>query len=399
MSCHQLISSFVVTLIVATSAASGPADVATGSFPEGELYVPPAEHAPAHLSRTQVQTIDLTGGRAVVGVHARGEGRLLIWILPLSAQQGVMSKGQAGPAVSCSVSSPAGRTSLDEDGKGDELIRELTMSIDELGLGLPEAQKAYEVTKAEAGVYRLEIRGDLAAVMVVSAEPQSTLTLETWAGPLSRRPGEPVVLHGELHDGPAALSDARVSARLAAPGKTGGDAIDLFDDGAHGDGRPGDGIYATTIETLPDGPSGFWTVRFEAEGSDIQGIPYARTGGGGFVNEPDAARLIKSAISTRFVEDGGETLLRVEAGVLVKQAGLYRLDTIVVGAPESNGSRRALAWGEGTRRLVPGHARFVIEIPADQINAAAGDALSLDIRLVGLDPLCVAGRWEMGVGN
>jgi hypothetical protein len=186
------------------------------------------------------------------------------------------------------------------------------------------------------------------------------------------------------------VKGARVTARLAAPGRTGTSARTLFDDGRHGDGAAGDGVYAVSLQ--PAAVAGFWTVRFEADGRDERGIAYARTASGGFMNERGAARLLPRSISASVVGEGSLRRLRVEAGARIGSAGTYRLDVIVAGAPSADGSRPAIAWAEAIQRLEGGLARPALEIPLDELGDTASGPLLLDVRLLGLDPAGLAGR-------
>jgi len=77
----------------------------------------------------------------------------------------------------------------------------------------------------------------------------------------------------------------------------------------------------------------------------------------------------------------------VTANAEVAIPGAYRFDVIVA----SNGT--ALAWGEGTRRLARGANEITLDIPLD---STAAD-LHLDIRLLGLDTIGVAGRATIDV--
>ncbi|MEW6364201.1 MAG: choice-of-anchor X domain-containing protein [Acidobacteriota bacterium] len=383
----HLIASFAIVLAAAPQALLASEAAVTGSFPEGQLYSPPEFHAPAHVSRFSVQTLELVGARATVEVMARGEGPLWVWIVPIAD----IARAETDARVACTIISPAGREL--EAGEGSARVREFDVLVEEFGIDASMAQKAFELREPEAGVYRVEIRSDVPAVTVVTAEPSSELTLKTWAGPLSRLPGEPVVLHAELQDGSAPLAGGHVTARLAAPNKkAGGEPVDLFDDGQHADGAAGDGVYAVGMSELEDGGAGFWTVRFEAQGTDARGLPFARTGSAGFVNEPGAARLTRDSVTAKLVSSRGGRYLRVEATTNVSAPGLYRLQITVAGAPAADGTRRALAWGELTRQLPVGRSKLALEIPVEQIRAAAAEPLFVDIQLVGLEPMGVAGR-------
>jgi len=66
---------------------------------------------------------------------------------------------------------------------------------------------------------------------------------------------------------------------------------------------------------------------------------------------------------------------------------------IVAGAKAGDGARPGIGWAEATSPLATGRAPLAVEVP---IGAAAGP-LHVDARLLGLDPMGVAGRMELDV--
>ena len=378
----------VALLLLAGASFAATPGVRVGSFPPGERVTPPELHAPAQVSRAFVQSVTLAGGRASVDLPVRGGGPLLIWTLPLSPRA-------ASP--SSTLHTPAGRSlAAGESGAPGAPIRRFRFEKADLGLELPDTQETVSVDRAEPGLYQLELLGnDGDAVTIVVAEPASALTLAGWVGPLSRQPGQPLTLRATLRDGAAALRKARVVARLAAPGAAAGPALELFDDGRHGDAAAGDGVYGATLSTLPASTPGLWTARFEAYGHDASGVGFARTGSGGFVNEPGAAALL--AASARLVGPASARRLRIEARADVAIPGDYRLDAIVAGAAAADGSRPGKAWGERTQHLEAGPATLLLEIPQRELGPVPRAGLHVDVRLLGLDALGVAGRLDFDV--
>jgi hypothetical protein len=294
----------------------------TGVFAPGETYEAPAEHAPANVSRMFVRT-------AKTSVD-----------LPATGGSGMLITTTAGARLT----TPTGDVLRPrENGSLDRGVRRFHVDA---------KSDVIHIERTEPGNYRLDVD---APALVVAAEPDSPIALETWITPLSRQPGEPVTLFAKLT---GEIGNARVTARA------GGNAIELTEK---------DGIYSAT---LPDFTGiGLQQVRFEADGETRDGVRFARNGTSEFVAERGAARL--GAIHASRVNGA----VRVKASADVVIPGAYRFDVIVA----SNGT--ALAWGEGVRQLERGANELVLDVPV----ANAGELL-LDVRLLGLDTIGVAGR-------
>jgi hypothetical protein len=335
----------IALLLLLTFASSLFAADVTGRFDAGTPYEEPAAHAPANVSRmftksvTQASSIDLP---------ATGGSGMIIWTI-------------AEKPVATKLRTPTGAELLPSEGGSIERgLRRFRENDDEV----------LHVMKTAAARYQLDV--DAPATVVV-AEPESAVTLSTWAAPLSRQPGEPVTLHAELRDGDAPLAGANVVARLVNPRGKAVQQVALTDDG--------DGIYSATVAELPMNVPGTWTVRFDADGTTPAGIRFARTGTGELVAERGAARLGK--LRTEIVGD----MLRVSLDATMKVAGAYRLDVLV-----ADRDRNALAWGEGRRDLSLGATKLELDIPLADLAGADVDDLLLDVRLLGLDTIGVAGR-------
>jgi hypothetical protein len=329
---------FALLLLAAQTAA---AQDVTGMFAPGERYEAPADHAPANVSRMFVRAVTASS----VDLPATGGGGMIIWAIP------------AGKArVSARLTTPGGDVLRPrENGSIDRGLRRFHFDAAEVGIDLPAGEhEVLHVMKTEAASYRIDV--DVPA-LVVAAEPDSPIALETWVTPLSRQPGEPVTLFARLT---GEIGSARVTARL------GGDTIELTEK---------DGIYSATLS--PD-VIGLQQVRFDADGETSQGARFARSGSSEFVAERGAARLVRDSIRASRIGD----VLRVTAAADVAIAGSYRLDVIVA----SNGT--ALARGEGLRRLDRGANALTIDIPLD----ASARNVHLDVRLLDLETMGVAGR-------
>jgi hypothetical protein len=359
-------SDFALTL--AGGGKGGAPAEGTDSYGGGQLA------APAQVSRTFVRTVALSGGRASVDLPV-ADGELVVWTLA-ATEPGV---GAAGSPVQAVLHAPSGQALADGVQAGA-----VADSLPELGLR--GEQGTLRVDGVRAGTYRLELSGSGArtAVTVVAAQPASALKLSTWSGPLSRQPGEPVTVYAALTDGEAALAGASVSARFAAPSGLAGAPVHLFDDGRHGDGAAGDGVYAARVDRLGN-EAGLWTVRVEARGADARGQEFARTGGSGFITEAGAARL-QPGVTARVVDGKNGRVLRVQAVADVARAGRFRFDATAAGAAGADGARAALGHAENTQALAAGRTRLSMDVPL------VGDPALVDVRLLGMDTPGLAGR-------
>lgn len=355
-------------LLLAIAPAALAADL-SGAFDAGTKYEAPAAHAPANVSRMYVRTIERSARAESVELPAAGGSGLIIWTIPAQ---------KTNAAVKTRLRTPNGSVLQPSDrGSAERGLRRFALDsaeTAELGIGRG-AQEVVHVMSTAAASYHLDVEmpGDMAGVTVVAAEPDSAITLSTWAAPLSRQPGEPVTLHAELRDGAAAIAGARVFARLASPSGKAFGKVELSEQA--------DGTYAATLRDLPENLPGAWQVRFEADGVAANGARFSRTGSGELVAERGAARL--GAIQTEVVEDA----LRVRASVDVFVPGAYRFDVLA-----ADGSRNAVAWAEGVRKLTLGAGEIEIEIPLAHLGETRVEDLLLDVRLLGLDVMGVAGR-------
>lgn len=320
-----------------------------GRFEPGTRYQEPDAHAPATVSRMFVKSVPRT---AAIDLPATGSSGMIVWTI--------------GPRVHTRLRTPNGSVLQPNDrGSMERGLRRFDEGADEVVHIMNAAPARYQLD--------VEVPENIDGVTVVAAEPDSRLTLSTWAAPLSRQAGEPVTLHAELRDGDASLTGASVTARLVSPSGHTFDSIALTD--------RGNGIYEATLTDLPDGATGNWQVRFDAEGATANGTRFARTGSGELVAERAAARL--GAIRTEVVGDA----LRVSVPVDVAIRGHYRFDVQI-----ADRSRNALAWAEGPRALETGATTVDIDIPLASLNGTSLDELFIDARLLGLDTIGVAGR-------
>ncbi|HKO01718.1 MAG TPA: choice-of-anchor X domain-containing protein [Thermoanaerobaculia bacterium] len=352
-----------------------------GKFAAGEKYAEPLRDAPPSVSRMFVRAVK--GGEDVdsVDLPATGGG-MIIMLVPVGKARmrhaSAMLKTPAGDELRSSEWNTADRG----------VQRFVIDAASELGIDLDAGatQEVIHVDRTDAASYRLQVASMSAGsgMLVVAAEPESKLTMTTSAGPLSRHEGEPVTLRATLRDGDEPLTGITVLARLAVPGAPAGEPIPLVDDGRHDDGEANDGEYAATLNALPSNSGGFVAVRFDADGTNRRGAVFARSGSSSFMNERTSARLEPNVRAT--VTEG---VLHVRANVDVVAAGSYRFDVLVASRADAKGERQGIAWGQAVRMLTTGANELSLDVPVD--DAKAGD-LFLDVRLLSLDSMGVAGR-------
>jgi hypothetical protein len=347
----------LLSLFSATSLLA--ADV-TGVFEPGQAYRQPERNAPASVSRMFVRNLDAAAIRQGVDLPATGGGGMIIVV---SAD---------GVRVPATLRTPTGDALVPSD-RGSKQRGMQRVVVDDVA-----SREVIHVDRTEAGAYRLtdiELPAGSRGAVVIAAEPDSRLTLTTTAGPLSRNAGDAVTLRAELRDDAAAIAGARVLARLVPPGGEPGEAIVLAD--------RGDGVYTAVVSDLPSHVSGFWTIRYDAEGTTPRGVAFARSGSAQIMNERPSARLgnIRATVD-------GDTL-RVTAAADVTQRGRYRFDVIAASPADGSGERRGVAWGEAERALELGASELTIAIP---LHGASADGLFLDVRLLTLDTMGVADR-------
>ncbi len=342
----------LLLLIVITPAALA-ADL-TGRFEPNTKYEAPSDHAPANVSRMFAREIPRVSAHASVELPASGGSGMIIW----TPERGARLTTPTG-----AILQPMDRGSLERG------LRRFRLD------GTP--QEVLHIMRTAAASYRLDVdipdNGE--GVTVVAAEPDSAITLATWAAPLSRQPGEPVTLRAELRDGDTAIRGAVVTARLTSPRGRAFDVVTLSE--------LSDGVYGATVNDLPEHAAGAWQVRFDAEGSTSAGTRFARTGAGELMAERGAARLGNPGIEVV------GNVLRVSAPANVNIRGTYRFDVIVAKGGSS------VAWAQGMRELETGATSLSIDIPLADIGSA--ENLFLDVRLLGLDPMGVAGRTTLEV--
>lgn len=367
-----------VLLCLLAPAATFGGDTTIGRFDAGTRYEAPRLETPAETSHMSARTVRLSAGKTALDLPVTGRGGVILWTIPTSEAR-----------VTAAVSTPDGR-SLSASSKGANDLRRFDFDPTELNLGFSSGRhEVIHLAKAEAGSLHVELESDReATVTVVAAEPDSPLKLVTWASPMSRRAGDPVTLFARVVDGAASLTGASIQARLASPLGKASEPIEMFDDGRHDDGSAGDGVYAATVSALPAEDSGFWQVRFDANGRDSLGAGFARSGGTSFMNERLDARLIERSVRAEVVVEGNARIIRISAPATAQRGGVYRLDVVVAGAPGPDGAREQLFWSETTTTLDRGRNVVTVDLPAADLNGE----LLLDVRLLGMDAIGVAGH-------
>jgi hypothetical protein len=356
-------------------------------FEAGQMYQEPERDSPPATSRMFVRKIDANSVRNGVSLPATGNGGMIILLLPMTSGGGT-DRGMA------TLHTPTGDAlnATDRGSSARGLQRFAVDAAEGLGITVPSGdQEVIHVENTAAGLYTLrDIRmpSDAAGMLVVAGEPESNLTMTTVAGPMSRMAGQPLTLRATLNDGTDAVVGSHVTATLApADGATVAMDVELFDDGAHGDGAKNDGVYAATVAELPSARTGFWRVRYEASGTNAAGVEFARTGSSEFMNERASARLDADGVNARIVGD----MVRVSSDVDVAIAGQYRYDVIVASRADARGERRGIAAGQEVHTLTTGDTKLALDFPLAMLGAKP-EELFLDVRLLSLDVMGVAGR-------
>ncbi|MCK6681302.1 MAG: hypothetical protein L6R30_02655 [Thermoanaerobaculia bacterium] len=377
-------------------------NVQVGAFAEGETVAPIDNKAPVASSRNFVKFVTPSdSSRASVDIPSTGTSGLIVWTIPMASVPGARRAGSGSESdvPKSQLRSPSGKVLAAESAESTD-VRARRFAIndfspEEFGLGVSRQQEVLHVDAAEPGIYTLDLAMPAhgAAYAVVTAEPDSPIALETWAAPLSRRSSDPISLHARIQNGTSGVAGGRVVAQLAPGNGPAMMSVDLFDDGKHQDGTANDGHFAAQIVSLPKGaPTGQWSVKFDASGT-AGDTAFLRTGSSGFVSEPDHARLVAGNARAEAVEsENGERFLRVSCVAQVEQPGTYRFDVLVGGDQNPDGSRAGVAWAESTETLATGRQTLSVDIPMNLVAGAARKGVNIDVRLLGLDPMGVAGR-------
>ncbi|MFQ5341204.1 MAG: VWA domain-containing protein [Anaerolineae bacterium] len=121
---------------------------------------------------------------------------------------------------------------------------------------------------------------------LVEAAEKSDLTMDLFIGPAvaDRVEGAAVPILVSLTSS-APVSGATVNATIQSPGGT-VFSLQLYDDGQHGDGGSGDGLYGNTFTQATE--AGSYVVRAVAQGTTALTGPFQRRATGSFHLEPDA---------------------------------------------------------------------------------------------------------------
>lgn len=132
---------------------------------------------------------------------------------------------------------------------------------------------------------------------MLSGKTITTLIGAVGGDPAKRTVGVPVPIYGILTD-EKPIPGAEVYALVSGPGLgpdaastalNGSRILQLFDDGAHGDGKPDDGLYANTLTNTTQ-PGGY-TVKLVASGVNNFGETFVRYANVGFNVRPRAVYL------------------------------------------------------------------------------------------------------------
>lgn len=161
----------------------------------------------------------------------------------------------------------------------------------------------------------------------------SPLTLDVAIAPQWCRKSTPVLISATLCDRGVSVSGAQVWAEIGRPNRE-RIRLQLFDDGAHGDGEANDGLYANTFDETTLG--GYYLVFVTAEGTR-SGLGYARGQEITFTVSPETATMT-GVFEVRVEDEDGDGLwnaLIVNVGLDVTKAGKFLLWGLLTD-PEGN---------------------------------------------------------------
>ncbi len=255
------------------------------------------------------------------------------------------------------------------------------------------------VLNPKAGTWQVAIsmlKPSLEYHFTLSGRSNTTLIAAVGGDPDERVVGTPVPIYGVLSDYkpiPGADVFALVAGTGVVPGEesvNGSLIMRLYDDGAHGDGKAGDGWYADTLYSVS--VPGSYMVKVVASGVNNSGETFLRYASTGFNVLRRAAYIWKTDLDSRLafeklISQAGMLVDTVHMGE-VEKTSFFPYDVIVIGpdtgslsswgTPEAvsavvNSQRGVLGIGEG------GYAFFgqiKLQIGYPQGAHGAGTAIS-----------------------
>lgn len=272
---------------------------------EKEVEPPPVPEVPSHSPFYSGQVAPGKSITQTVTVDAAGEARFYL-------------RGEAGP-LTFSLIDPQGRT-IDAKNIGER--------GEFFDLGLADFQ-CYLIHEAQPGRWQVAVGRPAdaqgpARFTGYAVFPDSALRVEVSAGKVWYGQGEEVPITATLRSGALAVAGAEVEAEIGRPdGQV--DRLTLLDDGAHGDGEPGDGVYGGTYR--PPSLGGYYTLFATAEGQAPAGTAFARTAEALFAVSPASATLTGeyAEASEDADRDGRYEALTVRVGIDARANGDYLL--------------------------------------------------------------------------
>lgn len=171
--------------------------------------------------------------------------------------------------------------------------------------------------------------------LMVSAKTPTTLVAAVGGDPAQRAVGQPVPIFGVLTDN-RPIVGATVVALVVGPQES--TLLQLFDDGAHGDGRADDGLYAADFAAAR--AAGGYVAKLLAVGTNNMGEPFVRVAQIGFNVRHRALYLWKSNSETaldvaRLLNDNDWVVDRVRLAD-ASALDLLRYSLLVIGPETGN---------------------------------------------------------------
>jgi PKD repeat protein len=208
----------------------------------------------------------------------------------------------------------------------------------------------YAIRNPKPGAWNLHARvGSTAATGWVSATENSPWAIVGQTGELYHGPSSQVAISAKVTGDPTGISVASFQAEISDESGTVIDIVTLYDDGTHGDGAAGDGVFGNfcTAPALP----GYYRIAFQCSATNGAVSVQRRATGAFFVMSE--AHLFTGTFTDQAQDsdgDGAMDAIIVSADVVFLSPGDYGIGgnlTDSTGYPVSHGSVNATVTAAG----------------------------------------------------